>query len=320
MSLSKRRLFVLLSAASALISVAAYPIKVLSTQLNSSADGVQQMNILQAIVLGFVQGMTEFLPISSTAHLKVIPVVLGWGDPGVAFTAVIQLGSIAAVLWYFWKDLTRIIKGATRAIALSDYNDYDFRLSLGILLGTLPIVFFGLLIKKLIPDFDNSPIRSLGAIAIASIVMSLLLGVAEKLGTRQRDFEKLTMNDGLLMGLAQAMALIPGVSRSGSTLTAGLFMSLERETAARFSFLLGIPAITLAGLVELKDVLETGLGDGGIVPLVAGVISAAVFSYLAIAGLLRFLKTQSTWVFIWYRLAFGVAILSAIGAGMLKNS
>jgi undecaprenyl-diphosphatase len=320
MSLSKRRLFVLLSAASALISVAAYPIKVLSTQLNSSADGVQQMNILQAIVLGFVQGMTEFLPISSTAHLKVIPVVLGWGDPGVAFTAVIQLGSIAAVLWYFWKDLTRIMKGATRAIALSDYNDYDFRLSLGILLGTLPIVFFGLLIKKLIPDFDNSPIRSLGAIAIASIVMSLLLGVAEKLGTRQRDFEKLTMNDGLLMGLAQAMALIPGVSRSGSTLTAGLFMSLERETAARFSFLLGIPAITLAGLVELKDVLETGLGDGGIVPLVAGVISAAVFSYLAIAGLLRFLKTQSTWVFIWYRLAFGVAILSAIGAGMLKNS
>jgi undecaprenyl-diphosphatase len=320
MSLSKRRLFVLLSAASALISVAAYPIKVLSIQPNSSADGVQQMNILQAIVLGFVQGMTEFLPISSTAHLKVIPVVLGWGDPGVAFTAVIQLGSIAAVLWYFWKDLTRIIKGATRAIALSDYNDYDFRLSLGILLGTLPIVFFGLLIKKLIPDFDNSPIRSLGAIAIASIVMSLLLGVAEKLGTRQRDFEKLTMNDGLLMGLAQAMALIPGVSRSGSTLTAGLFMSLERETAARFSFLLGIPAITLAGLVELKDVLETGLGDGGIVPLVAGVISAAVFSYLAIAGLLRFLKTQSTWVFIWYRLAFGVAILSAIGAGMLKNS
>jgi undecaprenyl-diphosphatase len=317
---SKRQLFVLLSAASALTSVAAFPLKAISTQPNAAASGVQQMNIFQAIILGFVQGMTEFLPISSTAHLKVVPVVLGWGDPGVAFTAVIQLGSIAAVVWYFWQDLVRIIKGATRAIALKDYNDFDFRLSVGILLGTLPIIFFGLLIKKLIPDFDNSPIRSLSAIAIASIGMSILLGVAEKLGLRQRDFEKLTMRDGLLMGLAQSLALIPGVSRSGSTLTAGLFMGLERETAARFSFLLGIPAITLAGLVELKDILSLGLSSAAIVPLVAGVISAGVFSYIAIAGLLRFLKTQSTWVFIWYRLAFGIAILSAIATGMLKNS
>ncbi len=320
MALPKRQLFLLLSAASALISVAAFPLKVFSTQPNATAEGVQQMNIFQAIILGFVQGITEFLPISSTAHLKVVPVVLGWGDPGVAFTAVIQLGSIAAVLWYFREDLTRIIKGATRAIALKDYADYDLRLLLGIVLGTLPIIFFGLLIKKFIPDFDNSPIRSLGAIAVASIGMSILLGVAEKLGKRQRDFEHLTMNDGLLMGLAQCLALIPGVSRSGSTLTAGLFMGLKRETAARFSFLLGIPAITLAGLVELKDVVSQGLDGAGILPLIVGVISATVFSYLAIAGLLRFLKTQSTWVFIWYRLAFGVAILSAIGAGLLKNS
>jgi undecaprenyl-diphosphatase len=150
--------------------------------------------------------------------------------------------------------------------------------------------------------------------------MSILLGVAEKLGKRERDFEKVTMADGLLMGLAQSLSLIPGVSRSGSTLTAGLFMGLERETAARFSFLLGIPAITLAGLVELKSLLSVGLSAAAIVPLVAGVISAGVFSYIAIAGLLRFLKTQSTWVFIWYRLAFGVAILSAIAAGILKNS
>ncbi|MBD2609011.1 undecaprenyl-diphosphate phosphatase [Scytonema hofmannii FACHB-248] len=317
---SKRQLFVLLSAASAFTSFAAFPLKAISTQPNAAASGVQQMNILQAIVLGFVQGMTEFLPISSTAHLKVVPVVLGWGDPGVAFTAVIQLGSIAAVVWYFWQDLVQIIRGATRAIAQKDYNDFNFRLSLGIILGTLPIIFFGLLIKKLIPDFDNSPIRSLSAIAIASIAMSILLGVAEKLGKRQRNFDKLTMGDGLLMGLAQSLALIPGVSRSGSTLTAGLFMGLERETAARFSFLLGIPAITLAGLVELKDVLSLGLTGEAIVPLVAGIISAGVFSYIAIAGLLRFLKTQSTWVFIWYRLAFGAAILSAIATGILKNS
>ncbi|MBD6617432.1 undecaprenyl-diphosphate phosphatase [Komarekiella sp. 'clone 1'] len=320
MALSKRQWFLLLSAGSVTFSIAAFPLKVFSAQPNLGENGVQQMNILQAIILGFVQGMTEFLPISSTAHLKVVPVVLGWGDPGVAFTAIIQLGSIAAVLWYFWGDLTRIIKGTTRAIALKDYDDYEFRLSLGIILGTLPIVFFGLLIKKFIPDFDNSPIRSLGAIAIASIVMSLLLGLAEQLGKRQRDFENLTMKDGVLMGLAQALALIPGVSRSGSTLTGGLFMGLQRETAARFSFLLGIPAITLAGLVQLRDVLGAGLSSAGIIPLVAGVISATVFSYIAIAGLLRFLKTQSTWVFIWYRLAFGVAILGAIGAGLLKNS
>ncbi|MBW4684382.1 MAG: undecaprenyl-diphosphate phosphatase [Komarekiella atlantica HA4396-MV6] len=319
MALSKHQWLVLLGAGSATFSVAA-PLKVLSAQPNLGENGVQQMNILQAIILGFVQGMTEFLPISSTAHLKVVPVVLGWGDPGVAFTAIIQLGSIAAVLWYFWGDLTRIIKGTTRAIALKDYDDYEFRLSLGIILGTLPIVFFGLLIKKFIPDFDNSPIRSLGAIAIASIVMSLLLGLAEQLGKRQRDFENLTMRDGVLMGLAQALSLIPGVSRSGSTLTGGLFMGLQRETAARFSFLLGIPAITLAGLVELKDFVGAGLSSAGIIPLIAGVISATVFSYIAIAGLLRFLKTQSTWVFIWYRLAFGVAILGAIGTSLLNNS
>ncbi|WP_337885844.1 undecaprenyl-diphosphate phosphatase [Fischerella thermalis] len=319
MVLSKRQLFVLLTAASTFISVAAQPLKVLSTQ-PIPGNGVQQMNILQAMILGFVQGVTEFLPISSTAHLKVVPVVLGWGDPGVAFTAIIQLGSIAAVLWYFRLDLTRLLKGGWSAIARKDYADYDLRLCLGILLGTLPIVFCGLLIKKFIPDFDNSPIRSLAAIAIASIVMSLLLGLAEILGKRQRDFETLTMKDGLLMGLAQSLSLIPGVSRSGSTLTAGLFIGLQRETAARFSFLLGIPAITLAGLVELKDFLDQGVVDAGITSLVVGVISSTVFSYLAIAGLLRFLKTHSNWVFIWYRLIFGILILAAIRMGLLINS
>jgi undecaprenyl-diphosphatase len=320
MTLLKRQWFVILSVISAAVSVVIFPIQVLSAQPNPAVNGAQQMNIMQAIILGFVQGMTEFLPISSTAHLKVVPVFLGWGDPGVAFTDIIQLGSIAAVLWYFWSDLARIIQGSVKAIAHQDYNNYDLRLGLGIILGTVPIVFFGLLIKVFIPDFDNSPIRSVGAIAIASIVMSLLLGIAEKQGKRERDFEKLTMNDGLLMGLAQALSLIPGVSRSGSTLTGGLFMGLRRETAARFSFLLGIPAITLAGLVELKDVLATQLTSAEILPLVAGVISAAIFSYIAIAGLIRFLKTRSTWVFIWYRLAFGVLILGSIGAGLVKNS
>ncbi|NJK37681.1 MAG: undecaprenyl-diphosphate phosphatase [Oscillatoriales cyanobacterium RM2_1_1] len=282
----------------------------------ASAD----IDIFQAIILGMVQGLTEFLPISSTAHLKVVPVALGWGDPGVAITAVIQLGSIAAVLWYFWNDITTVLSGAFQAIRQSDYQAPNFRIAAGIALGTLPILCLGVLIKVFIPDFDNSPLRSIGAIALASIVMAILLGLAEKLGTRKRDYEQLTLQDGVVMGLAQSLALIPGVSRSGSTLTAGLFSGLQRATAARFSFLLGIPAITLAGLVELKGMLENGLGNIGALPLVVSLISSALFSYLAIAWLLRYLQTQNTWVFVWYRLAFGVAILTAIAGGVLENS
>lgn len=315
MSLSQRQMF---SLGVASVAVSVIPIKVLGTQPDL-AGSVTEMNLFQSFILGIVQGATEFLPISSTAHLKVVPVILGWGDPGVAYTAVIQLGSIAAVLWYFWGDLRQITTGAVKAIAQSNYRSNEFRLAAGIVLGTIPIVFFGLLIKKFIPDFDNSPVRNLSVIAIVSIVMSLLLGLAEKLGKRKRNFEDLGIQDGVLMGLAQALALVPGVSRSGSTLTAGLFTGLERATAARFSFLLGIPAITLAGLVELKDALELGLDSSAILSIVVGVISSAVFSYLAIAWLLRYLQTKNTWIFVWYRLAFGVTILGAIAAGLLKD-
>lgn len=279
-----------------------------------------QLNLFQAIVLGFVQGMTEFIPISSTAHLKVVPVALGWGDPGVAFSAVIQLGSIAAVLWYFWQDLSGLIDGALRGLLRREYDDKDFRIVLGIGLGTVPIVVFGLIVKYAIPEFYDEILRSLTSIAIVSIVMALLLAIAERIGVRKRNFSQLTLNDGVLMGMAQVLALIPGVSRSGSTITAGLFMGLERATAARFSFLLGIPAISLAGLVELKDLVSGGLDASALVPLLGGLISSTVFSYMAIAWLIQFLKTQSTWVFVWYRLAFGVAILATLFFGVLPNS
>lgn len=278
------------------------------------------VNVWEALILGLVQGLTEFLPISSTAHLKVIPVALGWGDPGVAFTAIIQLGSIAAVLWYFWEDLAKVTQGSLRAIAQSNYDSPDFRLAMGIILGTLPILCFGVLIKILIPDYDDSPLRSMVAIAIASIGMAVLLGLAERFGTRKRQYADLDLRDGVLMGFAQALALIPGVSRSGSTITAGLFMELDRAAAARFSFLLGIPAITLAGIVELKGLLESGFGNISIVALGVGLISSAIFSYWAIAWLIRYLQTQNTWIFVWYRLAFGVAILCAVAGGVLQNS
>ncbi len=277
------------------------------------------VTIFQALILGLVQGLTEFLPISSTAHLKVVPVALGWGDPGVAFTAVIQLGSIAAVLWYFWDDLSTITQGIIKAFKTKNYNSFEFKLALGIAIGTLPIVFFGLLMKIFIKDLDNSPLRSMTTIAVASIVMALLLALAEKVGTHRRPFEKLRWQDGVLMGSAEALALIPGVSRSGSTLTAGLFINLERAAAARFSFLLGIPAITLAGLVELKGVLDTNISGDAILPLIVGVISAAVFSYLAIAWLIKFLQKRSTWIFVWYRLAFGIIILVGGALGWLQQ-
>ncbi len=325
MAVSKRLLFPLLMVGSGVLSVATFPLKVLSQEASTPVvDGASQMNVWQGIFLGFVQGATEFLPISSTAHLKAVPVALGWGDPGSAFSAAIQLGSIAAVLWYFWGDLTRVLTGAWIAIARKNYQDTDFRIALGIAIGTLPIVFLGLLVKIVFEEFYENVVRGMGVIAVVSIVMGLLLGLAEMKGTRQRNFDKLTMGDGILMGCAQALALVPGASRSGSTLTAGLFMGLERETAARFSFLLGIPAIGLSGLVELvgllKDLSEGRIANSEMLTLIAGIISSAIFSYLAIAWLVKFLKTRSTWVFVWYRLIFGIAILAGLSFGILENA
>jgi undecaprenyl-diphosphatase len=277
-----------------------------------SVAPLSHFNWFQAAVLGIVQGLTEFLPISSTAHLKVVPVALGWGDPGVAFTAIIQLGSIAAVLWYFWADLSQICQGMVKAIATGRYQSQEFRLAAGIILGTIPIIIGGLCLKLFVPDLDNSPLRSLGVIAVASIVMALLLALAERLGTHKRNFQQIRKRDGILMGLAESLALIPGVSRSGSTLTAGLFLDLERSTAARFSFLLGIPAITLAGLVELKGVTGENFDGSAWFSLIVGLIFSAASSYLAIAWLIRYLQKQTTWIFVWYRLAFGVAILLSL--------
>jgi len=264
----------------------------------------------RAVVLGVVQGLTEFLPISSTAHLKVVPVLLGWGDPGVAFTAVIQLGSIAAVLAYFRSDLHNVLSGVSRAMRNGSWADPDARLGVAIALGTLPIVLAGLALKLFVRDYDNSVFRSLTSIGIVSMVMALLLALAELVGSRLRRLEAVRPADGLLVGLAQAMALVPGVSRSGSTLTASLFDGWQRAAAARFSFLLGIPAITLAGLVELKAAIASPAG-GGPLPMLLGVLVAALVSWLAIAWLLTFLRRHSTWAFVIYRLVFGLVLLTS---------
>jgi undecaprenyl-diphosphatase len=286
---------------------------------NPATAGATQVNVFQAIVLGFVQGATEFIPISSTAHLKAIPVFFGWGDPGVAFSAVIQLGSLAAVLTYFWSDISQITRGMIKAVRTSDYNSQDFWLAVGIVAGTIPILTLGLILKVLEPPIYETTFRSMSSIAIVSIVMALLLALAETLGNQKRNFQDLSLKDGIVLGLAQALALVPGASRSGSTLTFGLLSNLDRATAARFSFLLGIPAIAISGLVELKGMFDGSATNPGSIVLLGALISSALFSYLAIAWLLEFLKRRSTWVFVWYRLGFGVFILVALALGWIKG-
>ncbi|MYF21085.1 MAG: undecaprenyl-diphosphate phosphatase [Synechococcus sp. SB0677_bin_5] len=270
-----------------------------------------------ALVLGIVQGLTEFLPISSTAHLKAVPVLLGWGDPGVAVTAVLQLGSVVAVLAYFREDLRQLSLGLLRGLRQRNLNAPAARLGLAVAVGTVPILVAGLTIRLFFYEaYGASVLRSLTGIGVVSIAMALLLALAERLGRRRCNLEQVSVTAGWLLGLAQMLALAPGVSRSGSTLTAALLMGWQRVAAARFSFLLGIPAITIAGLVEVKEAL-TSSSLGGALPLLVGLLSAALSSWVAIAWLLRFLQHHSTWVFVVYRLGFGVLLLlvSVEGSG-----
>lgn len=285
-------------------------------QANPADEGNLLVGLFQAFILGIVQGLTEFLPISSTAHLEVFTKALNWKMvAGKPFLATIQFGSVIAVLIYFWKDITQIFTGGLKAIREKDWEREEWKIIVGIAVGTLPILVGGLLLKNALND-EKSSINSMTTIAIVSIVMALLLGLAEQIGKRKRNFENLQIQDGILMGLGQMLALVPGVSRSGSTITSALFLGLERQTAARFSFLLGIPAL---GIATLYQFFNEALGKIDISLVIVGTLSTFVFSYLSIAWLLGFLQRQSTWVFVWYRLAFGVAILSAIATGLLRN-
>ena len=271
------------------------------------------MSLLEAIVLGIVQGLTEFLPISSTAHLRVVPAFAGWEDPGAAFTAVTQLGTMLAVVIYFRRDLARIALTWSRSLrepALR--SELDARLGWYILLGTIPISIFGLAFK----DQIETSARDLYLIGGALIVLGLVLLLAERVGSRERKLEQVRLRDGVVVGFAQALALVPGVSRSGATITAGLFLGLERETAARFSFLLSVPAVVLSGLLELGTFLEEGEGSG-VPALVVATALAFVSGYAAIAFLLRFLVTHTTKVFVAYRVVLGVVVIALAAAGAI---
>jgi undecaprenyl-diphosphatase len=274
------------------------------------------VSILEAIVLGIVQGLTEFLPISSTAHLRIVPAFAGWDDPGAAFTAVTQLGTMAAVLLYFRSDLARITRAWTRSLRdPAARRELDARLGWYILLGTIPIGIFGLVFK----DQIETGARDLYLIACALIALGLLLLVAERVASHDRPLEQITTRDGIAIGLAQALALVPGVSRSGATLTAGLFMGLDRTSAARFSFLLSVPAVVLSGALEFGSILSGEEGEHvGLGALALATFLAFVAGYASIAFLLRFLVSHSTVVFVVYRVALGALVLALLGAGAIE--
>ncbi len=270
-------------------------------------------NVFQALVLGLVQGITEFLPISSTAHLLVATKILGWESLGSKdYVDAIQFGSVIAVYIYFWKDITSLLKGGIAGILKQDWENQDVKILAGIAVGTLPALIIGFLFKDALDD-------TVGIIGVMSIVMATLLFLAERYGTRKRGFNRLEIKDGLLVGLAQTIALLPGASRSGSTLTAGLFLGLERETAARFSFLVGLPVLTIATLYKSLKIFQAFqahlLPDNILLLLIVGIASTFIFSYISIAFLLNYLKTKDTIIFVWYRYAFGVSLLVALAMG-----
>ena len=259
--------------------------------------------------LGIIQGLTEFLPISSTAHLKVLPILLGWKDPGISVIASLQLGSIIAVITYFRTDLFTISRGISKALFHNRRNDTSFKLALSIFVGTLPIVFMGMFIKIFWTGYETSIVRSIPSIAFVSILMSLLMLLAEQLGKRSRTLDDIKIFDGLFIGLSQSLALIPGVSRSGITITTALMTGWERQSAAKLTFLLGIPAITLSGIVELKGAIGS-FTFGELIPLVLGICSSAIISFLSIDFLIKFLQKQRMMIFITYRFFFGILLLS----------
>lgn len=266
----------------------------------------------KSFFLGIIQGFTEFLPISSTAHLKVVPYFFGWNDPGVSFSASVQLGSAVAIIYYFRNQISLIIDSFFSVLKhRKGFKDDDSRLSIYIFVASIPIFVFGLLIKIYWPNYSESNVRGLFSIAVTSIFMALLLALSEIYGKRNKLFADVNLNDVILLGFAQSLALFPGVSRSGITLTSALFSGIERQTAARLSFLVGIPAISISGLVELLSLFRVS-SVIDILPIIIGIISSFFSSILAIDLFLKFLSKNNTLVFVYYRLAFGVFILSAL--------
>ena len=263
-----------------------------------------QIDVFEAIVLGMVQGIAEFLPISSRAHLILIPWLFGWPDPGLTFDVALHLGTLIALLLYFWKDWVDLTLSAFKLLN-ADIKDTDSRLALYIILATIPGGIAGLLFEQL-EDQISTP----SVVAASLIGVAILMRMAEVQGRRKTDFETMRLADALTIGVAQAFAIIPGVSRSGVTITAGLFRGLTRPSAAEFSFLLSAPIVGGAAAKKLIDIARDGLPPGQELPFVVGTIVSALVGYICLAGLIRYLKGHTTFVFINYRIALGIIVLA----------
>lgn len=271
------------------------------------------MDLLRALFLGLIQGLTEFLPISSSAHLRIIPELLGWEDPGAAFTAVIQIGTELAVLIYFRADIWRIASAWLRSLVRAELRGKrDALMGWYIIMGSLPVVLVGIALK----DVIETDFRNLWIIGCTLIGLGVVLGVAERVGRKTRPISQLGWRSAVLMGLAQALSVIPGVSRSGATISMGLFLGYEREAATRFAFLLAIPAVVGAGIFELPTALSDDNAFNGLQTLAATVVSFVV-GYATIAWLLRYVSTRSYAPFVIYRILLGAGVLALLSAGVL---
>jgi undecaprenyl-diphosphatase len=273
------------------------------------------MSIWEAIVLGIVEGLTEFLPVSSTGHITIASKLLGHqiDDHSVTgFTAVIQAGAIAAVIVYFWSDLFRVGKAWFRGLAKPEHRgEFDHRMGWYLIVGSLPICIVGFLARDLV----SGPLRNLWWVAGSLIAWSFVMVAAERLASQTRPLEKLTLKDSLVMGLVQCLALIPGVSRSGATISAGLFRGLDRVASTRMAFLLGIPALVGAAVFELKDALQ---GDVGVVPTLVGTVVSFIVAYASVAWLLKYVQKHSIEVFALYRVALGIVLVILLSLGTLQ--
>ncbi len=271
------------------------------------------LDFLKAAFLGLLQGLTEFLPISSSAHLRIFPELFGWGDPGAAFTAVVQIGTELAVLIYFRKDIWRIGSTWVQSLYKPELRGVlDSRMGWYIIVGSLPIVLLGVTLK----DIIENDFRNLWVIGTTLVVLGVILGIADRVGRTDRTIQDMSLRNSVLLGLAQAMALIPGVSRSGATISMGRFLGYDREAATRFAFLLAIPAVVGAGLFELPEIPHGANAYGPLPTLVATVVSFVV-GYAAIAWLLKYVSTHSYLPFVLYRIGLGGLTLGLVAAGVL---
>lgn len=272
--------------------------------------------ILKAVLLGVVQGLTEFLPISSTAHLRIIPSFFGWGDIGASYTAVIQVGTMIAIIVYFWKDLMKMSLSFYASIKSRDYKSRDTRLLILIIAGTIPIVICGFLFK----DIIRHQFRNMYVMASSLIFFSIVLFAADRFTKKTVTMDKLKMSDGLFIGFFQALALIPGASRSGSTISGSFFRNMTREDAARFSFLLSIPAVLLSGMYELFSQRATLLsGDSAILSLVVATVVSGIVGYWSIWFLMEYIKKHSLTLFVVYRILFGILIIVLLTMNVISN-